>query len=117
MGNNLWDLVHQIVDPQGWREKKVGQLRQQWGYDATSPIKNQGDSRYSNQVFSDSFPAPQNPRDLSGLYTIDARNKEINERDAALMKGAPDWFPERYDLNLGIRNINKDMHEKYKMGI
>ena len=114
MGSNLWDLVQQIADPDGWRERKVGQLRQQWGYDATSPLQSQGDPQYKNQIYSDSFPTPLEPRDLSTLHSYEQSDlwKNIMQRDK--MKGAPMWFPERYDLNNGIKSSYEDLKKKNK---
>jgi len=50
---NLWDLVEQIRDPDGWRERKVAEMRRQWGYDS-APIKNQGGA--GAPVYTDSLP-------------------------------------------------------------
>ena len=38
MASNLWDLVHQIVDPQGWREQQAAQYSTQLSH---PPILNQ----------------------------------------------------------------------------
>lgn len=105
---NLWDLIEQIRDPDSWRERKVVDLRRQWGYNAT-PIKNQGDGSSSAPIYSDSLPLDyQAPRPLSMLYNTLDNFYRKNDKEFNQMKGSPGWFPERYDLKKGMESIRNN---------
>ena len=108
---NLWDLVERISDPQGWRERKVGELRNLWGYDKTTPIQAQGDSRALNTIYTDSLPLPLDEQ-FRLRYPTWEKNKRIMEQrkekqDTELLPFTPEMRL-RYEINEGVMSNYKD---------
>jgi hypothetical protein len=111
MGPNLWELVQRISDPDKWREQKVQELRNQWGYDKTTSMQNQGDSRTLNSIYSDSLPLSFD-ENLRLKYPTWEANKKIMEKrqekqDTELLHLTPEMRL-RYQINEGIMGNYKD---------
>lgn len=115
---DIQNFLQRLFNEQQWRESKIKDLRNQWGYDRESPISSQGG--IGAPIYSDSFPlrledlfAANHPSFLDAINNVNRKD----EKWKAQSKSLPPYVKERFEINQGIRERQKDRNLFYDLGV